>query len=312
MRKTIMKRETRKKFMPLLFINIFLLFGANVYAAEVPQVQTPYYAVMDAGSGEVIFSKNADIPLYPASSVKLVTAMTVLDAAPPDKVIVITEEMLQHIPEDAATLKLCAGGEYYVYELLQMLLISSAADAAQALAEGCFQSAEECVMKMNEKAALLGLTQTHFDNVIGLDIGNAYTQTFTTANEFVQLCRYAMSYDIIRQIVASPVYAIGERTNNPAFEGKSTNCFYSTAPYSNELYHVIGSKTGKTNAAGNVLITTATNGTYEIICVSFNNETRDMAYSETRKALDYTFSLSNTGQIQLTSADFHNWYAPAS
>lgn len=304
--KTILKKIS------ITFVLVITLFCADlcVYAAEIPGIQTPYYGVMDACSGSILFSSNGDDPIYPASSVKLVTAMVVLDTVPLDKTVTITKEMLSHVPADAYQIHLRSGGEYSVYELLQMLLISSAADAAQALAEGCFQDYNECVSKMNEKALSLGLVQTHFDNVIGLDIGNGCKQTYTTANEFLMLCRLAMSYDVIRQIVSTPVYAIPARKNNAGIQRRSTNRFYSTASYSTNLYTIIGSKTGTTRNAGNVLITTATNGTHEIICASFKNSTRPMAYTETRKILDYTFTLSNSGDLALESADYHNWYEP--
>lgn len=302
-------REAIRKISFIFWAIMILLFNKiPCYAAEIPDISTPSYAVIDACSGEILYSKNGEIPIYPASSVKLVTAMVVIDSVPLDKTIVVTNKMLQHVPADAAQIGLRAGGEYTVYELLHMLLISSAADAAQVLAEGCFQSYDECVLKMNEKVMMLGLKQTMFDNVIGLDIGNGYTNTYTTPHDFVQLCRYAMSYDVIREIVKMPAYSIAPRTNNNGFSKKSTNRFYSIEPYSREMYTVIGSKTGTTCNAGNVLVTTATDGVHEVICVSFKNGTRHEAYTETRKVLDYIFTMKNAGNLSLASLDYHEWY----
>ncbi len=271
-----------------------------VFATEVAGVDSPVYVVMDANSGEILYSKNEDRSIYPASTVKLVTAMVVLDAADKDKTILVTNNMLGTFPSDVATIGLKAGGTYTVYELLELLLVSSAADAAEVLAVGCFGSTEKCLEKMNEKAVSLGLKKTHFDNTVGLDIGNNYKKTYTTAAEFAVLARQAMTYPEIREIVRVLDYTLPARNNNAVITRKTTNLFLrGTYEYPKELYTIIGAKTGITQAAGRTMVAAATDGTHEVICLTYSNPDAEVMYTSAQKALTYTFTQNKQNKIQL-------------
>ena len=274
-----------------------------IYAAEVAGVESPVYVVIDSYSGEILYSKNKDQSIYPASTAKLVTAMVVLDAVDKDKTITITNQMIGTFPSDVAKIGLKAGGTYTVYELLELLLVSSAADAAEALAVGCFGSTEKCLEKMNEKVASLGLTKTHFDNTVGLDIGNNFKNTYTTAAEFAELSRQAMTYPEIREIVRLLNYTLPARTNNAAITRETTNLFLCNKyEYPKDLYTIIGTKTGVTNAAGRTLIATATDGTHEVICLTYLNPNAEVMYTSAQKALTYTFTQNKQNKIQLAEA----------
>ncbi len=274
-----------------------------VYAAEIAGVDSPVYVVIDSYSGEILYSKNKDQSIYPASTVKLVTAMVVLDAVDKNKTITVTNQMLGTFPSDVAKIGLKVGGTYTVYELLELLLVSSAADAAEVLAVGCFGSTEECLKKMNEKVASMGLTKTHFDNTVGLDIGNNFKNTYTTAAEFAALSRVAMTYPEIREIVRVLEYTLPARTNNAAITRKTTNLFLrGTYEYPKDLYTVIGTKTGITQAAGRTLIATATDGTHEVICLTYLNPDTEVMYTSAQKALTYTFTQNKLNKIHLTEA----------
>lgn len=279
-----------------------------VCAEEIANMSTNVYVVMDANSGKILYSKNENQMIYPASTVKLVTAMVVLDVVPADMQITITSNMLNTFTSDVAQVGLRAGGTYSVYELLQLLLVSSAADAGSILAVGCFGSSEACVQKMNEKAAALGLQATHFDNVAGLDIGNHYTETYTTAAEFAVLSKEAMSYPVIREVVETVSYSLPARTNNYEITRTSTNQLLNGIyTYPTELYTVIGSKTGETGAAGNTLVATAKAGEHEVICASFANSTKYNLYTSVRTAFDYVFTLEQAGLLDLAEKNEIKW-----
>lgn len=273
------------------------------FAAEVEGVESPVYVVMDANSGEILYSKNGEQTIYPASTAKLVTAMVVLDAVDKDTKITITSNMIGTFSSDVTTIGLKEGGTYSVYELLELLLISSAADAAEVLAVGCFGSTQKCLEKMNEKVASLGLTKTHFDNTVGLDIGNNYTQTYTTAAEFAVLSRQAMTYPEIREVVRILDYTLPMRVNNQAITRKTTNLFLrGTYSYPTDLYTVIGTKTGTTQAAGKTLIATATDGKHEIIFLTYSNPNAEVMYTSAQKALTYIFTQNKQDKIKLAEA----------
>ncbi|MDD3205552.1 MAG: hypothetical protein PHS74_07470 [Lachnospiraceae bacterium] len=268
-----------------------LLFQTTVCAAEAPGVNSLVYVSMNAADGTIIADRNADIPIYPASTTKLVTAMVICDVLPMDSVIVVTQEQLNHVTPGVTKAGLQAGGEYFAYELLSMLLVSSSADAAQVLAEVTYGNTQNFVQKMNEKVQQMGLTSTHFDNIIGLDIGDGYVGTYSTAREIAIITQNAMKNGWIRTIVGLPSYAIAPRTNNGAIVKNNTNAFLiGTMPYSTNLYTIIGSKTGTTKAAGYVLAATATNGSKEIICVSAYNPDSATLYTAEKQLFDYSYS----------------------
>lgn len=259
-------------------------------AGEVPGVESLCYLAMDASTGEVLAERNADVTVPPASTTKLVTAMVVCDVLPMDTVLPVAQEQLNRVPGGASKAGLKAGGAYYAYELLAMMLIPSGADAAQILAEAAYGSTDACVVAMNEKVKQLGLSATYFDNIYGLDGGNGYTAIRTTAREFAVITQQAMTYDWIRTIVGMPAYALPARTNNDVIGGLNTNQFLSgQKPYTSTLYQIIGTKTGTTRAAGSVLAATATNGKKEVICVCFYNPNKDVLYGSVKQIYDYIY-----------------------
>lgn len=259
-------------------------------AEEVPGVSSVCYLAMDADTGEVLAEKNADVTVGPASTTKLVTAMVICDVLPMDTPITVTQEQLDRVPAGTSKAGVKAGGTYYAYELLAMLLIPSGADAAQVLAETAYGSTDACVTKMNEKVTALGLSNTYFDNIYGLDIGNGYPLIHTTARDFAVITQTALTYDWIRMITSMPQYALPARTNNDVIGGLNTNQFLTgKRPYSANLYQVIGTKTGTTKTAGSVLAATATNGKRTVICTCFYNPNADVLYDSVKRVFDYVY-----------------------
>ena len=132
------------------------------------------YTAIDARTGEVLLSDKADKKVYPASTTKLMTAIVVLEKTKTNKNIKVTSKMIKALPSGCSNYGIKAGESYKVGTLLNMLLICSAGDAGICLAIGVFGSVDKCVAAMNRKCKTLGLKGTHFDNPIGIDIGNGY------------------------------------------------------------------------------------------------------------------------------------------
>ena len=267
--------------------------AAKVQAAEeVPGAPSLCYLAMDAATGEVLAERNADVPVAPASTAKLVTAMVICDVLPMDTVITVTQEQLDRVPAGTSKAGVKAGGAYYAYELLAMLLIPSGADAAQVLAETAFGSTDACVAKMNEKVAALGLTNTYFDNIYGLDAGDGYPLIRTTARDLAVITQNALSYDWIRVLTGMPQYALPARTNNDIIGGLSTNeLLNGKRLYNTNLYQVVGTKTGSTRTAGRVLAATATNGEKTVICTCLYNPNADVLYESVKMVFDYVYAV---------------------
>lgn len=298
-------KEKKRFFAVFLIICITaLLFPTNSMnskAASKPAVHAHAYVISDANTGEILYSQNATKKIYPASTVKLMTALVVLDHCKLSKRITITSAMLKHVTPLAAKAGLRAGDSYTVSALLHMLLLPSAADAATVLAIGSSGSMSAFVKEMNQKANTFQMERTSFDNPIGLDIGDHFYKTYTTAKDFSKLARISMANPTIRSIVAKGSYRVPAAKHKRAFTIRNTNRFVSLASYAQKGYQVIGTKTGTTRAAGSVLIATAkdTSG-HEIICAFFGNRSHDQMYRDIRSLLQFTFQKHKNGSIHLT------------
>ncbi len=268
----------------------------SAQAAGRPKTVAHAYYVLDAQSGKKILSSHAGDKIYPASTVKLMTALVVLEHAKTNQTFTYTKQLKKKIPADASSLNLKVNRTYTVLQYLHMLLIVSDAASATTLAEGVAGSQKQFVAWMNEKAAQLGMKHTSFDNPIGLDKGSGYNNTYTTASDFGKLSKAAMENKTIRAIVAKKKYKVRPVGVRKSFVIQNTNAFYSTYKklVKHADYRIIGSKTGTTRAAGHALVATAvdTSG-HEVICAFYGKADSERMYRDIKKLLDYAFSQYN-------------------
>lgn len=146
--------------------------------------------IIDAKTGEVLYEKNADERLLPASTTKVMTAVVAMERTSFLSVITATNSVTRVEPTVA---KLKPGVKYYAKDLMKALLIKSANDAAVAIAEGVSGNERNFVELMNAKAAELGMENTHFANASGLPPNKGESQ-YTTARDLAKLMRYASKY----------------------------------------------------------------------------------------------------------------------
>ena len=289
-----MKKTQRcMAWMLLLSIMLAAMPSVSAKAAAKPKTMAHAYYVMDAKSGEKILSDRANKKIYPASTVKLLTALTVLDYADVNQTIKFTRKLQKKIPSDASALNLKTGRRYTVKQYLNMLLIVSDAGTALALAEGTAGNVETFVEYMNDKAEELGMKHSHFDNPVGLDKGSGYNGTYTTAADFIKVSKAAMENPLIAKIVAKHKYKVQPIGVNKSFVIKNTNAFYGTYKklVRNRKYKIIGSKTGTTRAAGHCLVATAVDEEGNtVICAFYGNGGYERLYKDIRKLLDYAFA----------------------
>jgi D-alanyl-D-alanine carboxypeptidase len=253
---------------------------------------------MDAGSGKVLFGQDENKVIYPASTAKLMTAIVCIENGDVNSKIKTSREVLDGVTYGTYCLGLESGVSFTFKDLLSLSLISSAADATDSLAVGVFGSREKCVEAMNEKVKELGLKKTCFDNPVGSDIGAGFENTYATATEMALITRYAQAVPLIRSTVRKSHY---DTTSGQDISATSTNWFIrGIIPYDTDIYRVIGSKSGTTNAAGNVFIATAVDDYgHEVICAYFGNAGKESTFAGIRKLLNYTFNKVDEGKIKL-------------
>ena len=199
--------------------------------------------VIDANSGSVLYEKNADKTMYPASTTKIMTGLLAAECLDPDEVIAV--------PEDVAKVE---GSSIYLNPrekltadcLIHGLLLNSGNDAAYALAVACAGSVEAFAERMNERAAALGMTGTHFVNPHGLPDDAHYT----TARDLARLAANAMKNEYLRKVVSTV------RASYPSESG--TVRYFVNHNRLLTLYDgAVGVKTGYTREAGRCLVSAA-------------------------------------------------------
>lgn len=182
-------------FAILFFVEVTLASAAsrNAIPAEA--------AVLMDSAGTVLYAKYPHAKLAPASTVKLVTAMVVLDKLDPSLKVQISRNAanVRTIPP-----KIRAGEELSVSDLLHLALMKSVNSAAVALAEATAVTEQEFVALMNRKARDIGATKTLFANASGLPKGTQYT----TANDLALIMKTAFSYPLIKDILAKKMWVV--------------------------------------------------------------------------------------------------------
>ncbi|MBO4309392.1 MAG: D-alanyl-D-alanine carboxypeptidase [Clostridia bacterium] len=247
-----------------------LLAGVRVS----PSVSAQSAALMEAESGEFLFEKEADVRLPMASTTKIMTALVALEHAAPETVITVAHEA---VGTEGSSVYLFEGEQLTLEQLLYALLLSSANDAAVAIAYGVAGGVEPFAALMNEKASSLGLRNTHFTNPHGLDDPDHYT----TARELAVIARAALANDLIRKMAAT------RKTTIP----QNGNVGMRLLVNHNKLLRLydgaIGIKTGFTKRSGRCLVSAAEREGVTLIAVTINAPSD---WNDHRAMLDQGFS----------------------
>ncbi len=217
--------------------------------------------VIDMTSDYILFDKDKDKKMYPASLTKLMTAILTVENKSTEDTTVVTESALQGINKyESTNVDLDAGDVVTVDELLHALLIPSANDAANVLAEFVGGTQEEFVNMMNSRAKEIGCENTNFVNANGLHDDNHYT----TAYDMALIAREAMKNPYIASVVGQWSFVM----EGSGYTYASTNHLVSRYVYLDYYYeNATGIKTGYTDQAKRTLAASATDGEHSIIAV---------------------------------------------
>lgn len=250
--------------------------------------------LMDVNSNRVIYGKNIDKQMYPASTTKMMTAILALESDKMSDTVTATYDALKTITLEDSHMGILVGEELSMTDLINGMLVYSANDAANVIAIHVGGSMDEFVALMNAKAAELGMKNTNFVNACGVHDDNHYT----TAEDLAILAKYCMQNETFRQIVKQQTYHIAP-TNKYTMDRylPTTNLFLSTARSASHLYSACtGIKTGTTEKAGHCLVSSAEHENHmSLIAVVLNCDDTNVnegAYSYTisRSLFDFAFS----------------------
>ena len=173
-----------------IMLTLAIIAPSAVYAAEEPKIAAKAVILIDAKNGNILFEKNPDDIMFPASTTKVMTALVTLDAVKKGEIsleqpLKFSQEAADSLPWDGSSISLKVGEEMKLENLLQGLLIASGNDAAMCIAEGVGGTVDEFVARMNQKAKALKLKNTNFVNPHGLQNKNHYT----TVSDMAKIAR---------------------------------------------------------------------------------------------------------------------------
>ena len=226
------------------------LIGCMTAAAEAVEVSAAAAVLMDADSGRLLYEKNGEKRMLIASTTKLMTALVALEQGGLQQEITVTGG---HMAE-GSSMYLRPGEKLTLETLLYGLLLCSGNDAALAVTE-CMGGVAPFVARMNEKAAELGMENTHFANPNGLDDEEHYS----TAEDMAKLAVAAMDDPVLRRVASTRTARIGGRTltNHNKLLSRVEGC--------------VGLKTGYTRAAGRTLVSCAERDGVRLVAVTLQD-----------------------------------------
>lgn len=283
---------------PLL---LFSLFPCSVFAVdELGDVKAAAVILVDTQYDTVLYEKNSNERRPPASVTKVMTALLVLEAIDrgelkEDSIITASGSSSADITEDSSTQNIQAGEQMSVSNLLYCLLIPSANEAANILAETVSGTVPAFVEAMNTRAAALGMTNTHFMNPHGLHQDDHYS----TAHDLYLMAREAMKHPLFQKIVSTDTCVVPATNLAPARRLINTNALLSARKYPGYTYKpATGVKTGHTPEAGFCLISAAREKERSLLAVVLGAENvtspdgslSRLQFSESKRLLQWGFA----------------------
>lgn len=243
-------------------------------SASLPSVSAESAILIDASTGDIVWSKNADRKMSMASTTKIMTALVALENCDIEKTVEVSPDA---VGIEGSSIYLYEGERLTMEDLLYAMLLESANDAAAAIAIEVGGNISTFADMMNQKAGELALATTHFTNPHGLDD----PEHFTTASELAKIALTAMKNDTFRTIVSTFKKTI------PLNETEGVRLLINHNKMLKGYDGAIGVKTGYTKKSGRCLVSAAERDGVELICVTLNapDDWRDH-----KEMLDYGFS----------------------
>ena len=264
------------------------------------EVDFPIYSqgavLMDSSTGKVLYGKNEDEKLYPASTTKILTAILAIEKCNLTDKITASNNAVMSIPSGYSNAAIQPGESLTVKDLLDLFLIHSANEVGFIFAEHISGSTEDFATLMNQKASELGCKNTHFTNPSGLHDSEHYS----TAYDMALIARYCMKNETFRDVVSKTSCTVEATDKYEERYFKNTNDLI--IPSSKYYYeYAIGIKTGFTTQAKNCLISASLKDELELITVTLGAEAtedgRSGRYVDTLNLFEYGFSNYKIQQV---------------
>ena len=263
----------------LVFLTVFSNFSSiTVFADEDYGYEADVISaiVVNETRNKVLYEKEADKQIYPASTTKVLMALVVASSIEEgayslDDTFAAYDELYFDIPWDGSTANIQPGEVMTVREFLYCALMVSANEACNALAVNDSGSVDAFVEKMNEKAAELGCENSHFSDTHGI----YHDDHYTTARDMYRIFSAVMNDPILSEIITTPEYVVPENNKSEERELYNTNMLIDSE---GPLYYeyALGGKTGYTEEAGCCLVSAAEKDGERLICIVMGADFADL------------------------------------
>lgn len=239
--------------------------------------------VMDADTGAVLYGKNIHVGYFPASITKILTALIIIENCNMDDIVTFSHNAVYNVESGSSNAGIDEGDQLTVRDALYAMMLRSANEAANGLAEHCAGSIEAFSAMMNAKAASLGCTESHFNNPSGLNDPDHYTSAYDMA----LIAKAAFSNPTFVEIDSTLYYDLPVTKKNP--DGLRIYPGHRMLKKNMSQYYpgIIGGKTGYTSLAGNTLVTCAERDGMKLVAVILNGH--QTHYADTKALLDFGF-----------------------
>ncbi|WP_408069752.1 D-alanyl-D-alanine carboxypeptidase family protein [Butyrivibrio sp. JL13D10] len=258
---------------------------------EGPQIGAEAAILMDINTGTILYEKNIHEELFPASTTKIMTCLLAVENASLDDRVDFTYDAIHSVPSDGSKIGMDAGEYLSLEECLYGIMVGSANEVANAVAEHVSGSIDSFIKLMNDKAKSLGCTNTHFSNTNGLQSSDHYTSVYDLAlisSEF-------FSNELLCRVGNTPRYHFEPSAGQPDdfYLNNKHKLITGEIPYDG----IIGGKTGYTDLARETLVTCAERGGMKLVCVVFMEES-PAQFTDTVTLFDYGFNNFKTVNIK--------------
>ena len=248
-----------------------------------PLVGAESAIVMEANTGVILYSKNIHEKLYPASTTKILTCLIAAESSSLDETVTFSHDAVFSLPRGSSNMGMDEGEAISMEEALYGILVGSANEVANAVAEHISGNMETFAERMNQKAAELGCMDSHFVNANGLHDDNHYTSAYDLAT----ISRAFFRNELLSKIAGTSSYHFEATSTQPDdFILRTHNRLVNNEyPYDG----LIGGKTGYTDSARQTLVTCAERNGMKLICVVMKEESPNQ-FTDTIDLLNYGFS----------------------
>lgn len=248
-----------------------------------PSIGAESAIIMEANTGAILYSKNIHEKLYPASTTKILTCLIAAENSSLDEMVTFSHNAVFSIEKGSSNMGMDVGEAITMEEALYGILVGSANEVANAVAEHIGGSTEGFAQMMNDKAKELGCTDSNFVNANGLHDDDHYT----SAHDLAVIAQAFYKNELLAKISGTPSYHFEPTATQPDDFILRTHHKLVNNEYPCE--GIIGGKTGYTNSARQTLVSCAERNGMKLICIIMKEESPNQ-FSDTIDLFQYGFS----------------------